>query len=74
MKIDFQATKQNMVNAGLNLTRWGKLRGFAPPTLLRVLQGRYPARSTGEKYANIINALRLEGYLVESRDETDRSA
>ncbi|RQW89919.1 MAG: hypothetical protein EHM79_02105 [Geobacter sp.] len=63
MKIDFSATKQKMIDAGLNLTRWAKGRGHAAPTVLRILSGTYPCE-TGYAFKAIVKDLNESGYLV----------
>jgi predicted transcriptional regulator len=75
MKIDFQATKQKMVNAGLNLTRWAKGRDHSPVTVLAILSGKYPSyEANGRRLKAIIRDLRQDGYLVEVPDQSDRAA
>lgn len=63
MKIDFRTTKQNMINAGLNLTRWARGKGHAPPTVLRMLSGTYPS-DHGYAFKAIVKDLAEGGYLV----------
>jgi len=73
MKINFRATKAKMMYDGINLSRWARARGFAPPTFLLILSGKYPS-TTGEVYKKTVAALDSAGFLVRKQDDSEQAA
>lgn len=63
MRIDFEATRHNfrLIRPG----RYCDEKGLSLQTLDRILRGNYPFTS-GEKYQQVIEQLRTDGFLVET--------
>jgi len=76
MKIDYQATKQNIFDTGRTVAGWSRLHGLNAKSVAVFLVGKFVTNNPGSGiYAQIVTALKEDGFLVQlPEDDHDQAA